>query len=109
MWGRAGGSTRLNMCTLLSLRRNNTRYLARDKCLNRKIPESAGAAAKLRISLWPPVFHFIKVGPAVLSSRLFGCREHGGSLFVIPFMVVANAPQNDVGKSLCRGECIRGD
>ncbi|CAL1673375.1 unnamed protein product [Lasius platythorax] len=51
MWGRAGGSTRLNMCTLLSLRRNNTRYLARDKCLNRKIPESTGAAAKLRISL----------------------------------------------------------
>lgn len=43
-------SAGLNMCTLLSLRRNNTRYLARDKCLSRRIPESTGAAAKLRIS-----------------------------------------------------------
>lgn len=40
----------LNMCTLLSLKRNNTRYLAREKCLSRRIPELAGAAAKLRIS-----------------------------------------------------------
>ena len=42
-------SAELNMCTLLSLRWNNTRYLARDKCLSRRILESTEAVAELRI------------------------------------------------------------
>jgi len=42
-------SAKFNMCTLLSLRWNNTRYLARDKCLSRRILESAEAVAELRI------------------------------------------------------------
>lgn len=97
---RAGDSTRLNMCTLLSLRRNNTRYLARDKCLNRKIPESVGAAAKLGISLAASVSpHKGLPGcpffpPACLSGArrvalchsFYGCRERHrmtlGSLYV---------------------------
>lgn len=97
---RAGGSTRLNMCTLLSLRRNNTRYLARDKCLNRKIPESVGAAAKLGISLAASVSpHKGLPGcpffpPACLSGArrvalchsFYGCRKRHrmtlGSLYV---------------------------
>lgn len=81
-------SAGLNMCTLLSLRRNNTRYLARDKCLSRRIPESAGPRNSVYFPR--PVFRLIKIRPIVLSSCPLACRMHGGLLFVISFIVVAN-------------------
>lgn len=70
----------LNMCTLLSLNRNNTRYLARDKCLESKDLLEPEEVAKPRIfsasgvSLHRDVPSTVLPLPASFSARFMtGC------------------------------------
>lgn len=76
-WGHIcarGASAGLNMCTLLSFRRNNTHYLARDKCLNRRIIGCWDWGGRETPYIFRrPVFRLIKARPAVLPFFLPAC------------------------------------